>query len=133
MGLVTILANWRSAQTARRELAVLDAAELRALAHDVGLSPDQFKRLTAKGAKSSDELPRLMRALGLAPERTERIHADVMRDMSIVCSGCAFKRRCRSDIDSGWAPVVQQYCPNTVTIKALYRERYELVMPRGAF
>ena len=129
MSWMTTLANWRSARVARRELTLLDAGELRALARDVAVSADQLTGLTGHGAKGNDELPRLMRALGLTPERTERIHADVMRDMSIICSGCKFKRRCRHDIDCGWAPVVQHYCPNTHTIKALYRERYELVLP----
>jgi AraC-like DNA-binding protein len=88
MGWMTTLANWRSAWVARQELALLDAEELRRLGHDVGLSADQLTRLTAHGAKGSGEL---MRGLGLAPERTERIHADVMRDMSIICSGCSYQ------------------------------------------
>ncbi len=128
MGLMTTLANWWSTRMARRELALLDGEELRALAHDLRLSTDQLTRLTAHGA--SDDLPRLMRAFGLAPERTERAYPDVMRDMSIVCSGCKLKHCCRSDVDCGWAPVVQRYCPNTHTIKALHRERYESVLPR---
>jgi uncharacterized protein YjiS (DUF1127 family) len=128
MGLITTLANWWSARMARRELALLGAEELRALVHDLGLSADQLMQLTAQG--SSDDLPRLMRAFGLAPERTERAYPDVMRNMSIICSGCKLKRRCRSDVDCGWAPVVQRYCPNTHTIKALHRERYESVLPR---
>jgi hypothetical protein len=127
MGLMSIVANWRSARMARRELALLDAEELRALAHDLGLAADHLARLTAQGG--SEELPRLMRALGLPRERAERIHPTVMRDMSIVCSGCRLKRRCRNDVACGWAPVVQRYCPNTHTIKALHRERYELALP----
>ena len=125
MGLMTTITHWRSGRKAGRELTSLDADELGALARDVGLSPDQLTRLTARGV--GGELPRLLQAVGLVPERMARTHPDVMRDMSIVCSGCVSARRCRRDLDRGWAPVVQRYCPNTETIKALQAERCHVV------
>lgn len=123
MGLMTTIAAWRSGRAAERELDDLDTDELRALAGDVGLSPDRLIRLTARGAKGAEELLRLMHALGLIPERVARIHPDVMRDMSVVCSGCEVASHCRNALDSGWAPVVQRYCPNAVTLRALLAER----------
>ncbi len=125
MGLMTLISNWRSDRKAGQELTSLETDELGALARDVGLSPDQLIRLTGRGARK--ELPRLLDAVGLAPERIGRAHPDVMRDMSIVCSGCAVARRCRRDLDRGWVPVVQRYCPNTETIKALQAERCHVV------
>lgn len=126
MTLMTLITNWRSGRLAGRELASLDADGLQALAGDIGLFPDQLARLASRGA-TGGELPRLLRAVGLAPERMARTHADVMRDMGIVCSGCEAARRCRRDLDRGWAPVVQRYCPNAGTIKALQAERYRAV------
>jgi hypothetical protein len=127
MGLMTTITHWRSSRRAGQELASLDADGLGALARDVGLSLDQLTRLTARGARAGEELPRLLQAVGLAPERIARTHPDVMRDMSIVCSGCEFARRCRRDLDRGWTPVVQRYCPNTDTFKALQAERCHVV------
>jgi hypothetical protein len=122
MGLMTTIATWRCGWAAERELQNLDANELRALAEDVGFSTDRLIGLTTRGAKGAEELPRLMRALGLVPEEVARTHPDVMRDMSVVCSGCVAASHCRNALDSGWAPVVQRYCPNTVTLKALLAE-----------
>ena len=125
MGLMTTITHWRSGRKAGRELTSLDADELGALARDVGLSPDQLTRLTVRGPR--EELPRLLDAIGLAAERIGRTHPDVMRDMSVVCSGCVSARRCRRDLDRGWLPVVQRYCPNSETIKALQSERCHVV------
>jgi hypothetical protein len=127
MGLMTTITHWQSRPTAGHELTSLEADGLGALARDVGLSPDQLTRLMARGSGGGEELPRLLQAVGLVPERTGRTHPDVMRDMSIVCSGCEATRRCRRDLDRGWAPVVQRYCPNIETIKALRAERCRLV------
>jgi hypothetical protein len=130
MGMLTTLTAWLSGRAAGQELAKLDTEGVGALARDVGLSADQLMQLSAHGNTAGEELPRLMLALSLAPEKTERIGPSIMRDMSIVCSGCKLKRHCRHDIHCGWAPVVQRYCPNTYTIRSLFRERYELVLPR---
>ena len=121
----TTITRWRTSRRAGQELTSLDAGELAALGRDVGLSPDQLTRLMARGA--GEELPRLMRAVGLVPERVGRTHPDVMRDMSVVCSGCDVVKRCRRDLDRGWMPVVQRYCPNAETIKALQAERCRTV------
>ena len=131
MGLASTIRQWQSRWARANEFAALEQDQREAMARDTGLSDDVLGSLMVQGPEAAAELPRLMRALGLNPERTERIHPTVMRDMSIVCSGCELKRLCRNDIDCGWAPVVQRYCPNTHTIKALHRERYELTLPRG--
>ena len=127
MGLMTTISHWRSGRKAGHELTSLDADGLEALARDVGLSPDQVTRQTAYGTSAGEGLPRLQDAVGLAPERIGRTHPDVMRDMSIVCSGCTAARRCRRALARGWVPVVQGYCPNTETIKALQAERCRVV------
>ncbi|MCB8820556.1 hypothetical protein [Microvirga rosea] len=123
MGMMNAIANWRAVRTAERELAGLDPEELRILAEDVGLSVDRLSQLTEHGVKGADELPLLMQALGIDPQTTSRMYPDVMRDMRIVCSSCQAASHCRRAIESGWAPVVQRYCPNAVTIKALLEEK----------
>ena len=123
MGMMTTITHWWSSREADHERVSLDADELGAMARDVGLSPDQLTRLMARSSSRGEELPRLMRAVGLAPEKIGRMHPDVMRDKSIVCSGCEAARRCRRDLDHGGVPMMHGYCPNMETIKALQAER----------
>jgi uncharacterized protein YjiS (DUF1127 family) len=123
MGLMTTLIRWRSSRQAGQELTSLDAGELAALARDVGLSPDQLIRVTARGARAGEELPRLLDASGLAPQWLEHTRPDVMRDMSVVCAGCGIAKSCRRDLCRGWAHAVRRYCPNAETINALLAER----------
>lgn len=92
----------------------------------VALSPEQLTRFARPGAGGGEELLRLLRLGGLVPERIERTRPQVMREMCSVCSGCEAVRRCRRDLDRGWAPVVQRYC-HTETIKALQAERCRAV------
>lgn len=128
MGLAAIR-QWYSRWVQTYELGYLGRDQREALARDIGLSQDALEILIAQGPEAATELPLLMRALGLVPEGTKDTHPAVMRDMTIVCSGCLSKARCSNDIDCGWAPVVLRYCPNTSSIKALHRERYELTLP----
>ena len=87
---------------------------------------EQLTRFARPGAGGGEELLRLLRLGGLVPERIERTRPQVMREMCSVCSGCEAVRRCRRDLDRGWAPVVQRYC-HTETIKALQAERCRAV------
>jgi hypothetical protein len=129
MELAAAIRRWHSGWVQAYEVDSLGRDQREALARDIVVSEDVLTKLLSQGPEAAAELQRLMRALGFAPETTQRIHPAVMRDMSIVCSACKFKRRCRKDIESGLAPVAQRYCPNTHTIKALHRERYELALP----
>jgi hypothetical protein len=123
MDLMTTITRSRARRKAGEELAHFEANELQALARDVGLSSEQLTGFARPGAGGGEDLLRLLRFGGLVPERIERTHPDVMREMCSACSGCEAVRRCRRDLDRGWAPVVQRYCPNTETIKALQAER----------
>jgi hypothetical protein len=124
MDLRATITNWLSSRRATQELASLGADELAALGRDVGLCPDRLIHLTARGARAGEELPRLLHAAGLVPAWLELTRPAVMRDMSVTCSGCLVARRCRRDLDRGWAPAVQRYCPNAVTISALLAGRW---------
>ena len=131
MGLMTIIGNWRLGRATARELASLGTEGRRALACDLGLSVDKLVRLSAHNPASGSELPRLMRSLGLSPEKIGSSHSGVMRDMRIVCAGCLAGSRCRRDLDHGLAPAVQQYCPNNQTLSALLMEERTAFPPRA--
>lgn len=120
MGLMTVWTKLQSAWAAQSELARLGEEELQGLARDVGIPADRLVQLAS--SKGADELPLLMHALGLSPEKVACSYPAVMRDMTVVCSGCKVAAQCRQAIASGWAPVVPRYCPNADTIKALLAE-----------
>ncbi|KLK92950.1 hypothetical protein AA309_11965 [Microvirga vignae] len=119
MNLVAAIANLRFRWAAVRELNLLDAGEVDALSRDVGLSTERLKQMASYGDAAGGELPRLMRALNLAPERIERRYGNVMRGMSITCSICAKTHHCRRDLDRGQTFAVRSYCPNLEIIEAL--------------
>lgn len=125
MRLMTTITHRRRIRHVGYERASLDGYERGELAQDVGLSLNQLDDLTAR--RGGEELSLLLKAVGLVPERIRRTHPDVMRDMSVVCSGCVVARRCRGDLDRGWALAAQRHCPNTDMIRALQAARYYTV------
>lgn len=123
MSVAEIWQKLQSRMASERELDSLDAAQREELARDVGVPRGLFERLFR--TERNDELERLMYALaidtrGIAPAN----RGAVMRDMSIVCSGCALVSRCRRELDSGSAQRnYDQYCPNALSLNALRAEQ----------
>ena len=65
-----------------------------------------------------------METLSLNPERVRQIHAALMRDMSLTCSGCTTAVRCRDDLAHRQvAAHFAEYCPNAETLRELCSER----------
>ena len=58
-----------------------------------GDEPDGFMACGEFVARLRRSVPRLMRLLGLEPADVERQLSGVMRDMRVVCAGCADARR----------------------------------------
>jgi len=73
-------------------------------------------------ADAADELPLLLKALGIDEAALERTHLLVLRDMARVCTLCRHKARCDMDLADGTsAEYFSSYCPNEPTIKQLER------------
>jgi len=124
MGLGTTIKRWQANWAQAHELDALDKDQRNALARDMGISADMLPVLVARGPDAAAELPRLMEALSLDSERVRQIHAALMRDMSITCSGCTTAVRCRDDLAHGRAPShFTEYCPNAETLQELECER----------
>ena len=101
MGLGTAIKRWQSNWMRAQELDSLDQDQRAALARDIGISAEMLPILVARGPEAA-ELPRLMHALSLDSDRIRHIHATLMRDMSLTCSGCTAAvrfpaRPCRND------------------------------------
>ena len=124
MGLGATIREWQASWAQAHELDALDKDQRDALARDIGISADMLPVLVARGANAAAELPRLMEALSLDPEPVRQIHAALMRDMSLTCSGCTTAVRCRDDLAHGQAPAhFSEYCPNAETLQELQGKR----------
>ena len=94
-----------------------DAARM---ANELGVSKQELYALVAKGPQSADELPRMMRALGLNPAIIDQTLGEVMRDLQRHCAMCDHKGECRDDLAAGRAAAhYREYCANAATLDAL--------------
>ncbi|MBD2748852.1 hypothetical protein IC232_19370 [Microvirga sp. BT688] len=124
MGLAATIRQWQSSWARAHEFDDLGPEQRQALARDIGVPEDVVVRLVARGPQAGAELPRLMQALSLNPERIRHERAALVRDMSVTCSECGVAARCRRDLDRGQASLTYRgYCPNAETLRELRGER----------
>jgi hypothetical protein len=120
MDLGTAISRWKSNWMRVHELDSLDRDQRAALARDIGVPAEMLPILVARSPGSGRELPRLMNELSLDADRIRHIHAALMRDMSLTCSGCTAAVRCRQDLARGRASAhYGEYCPNAETLQEL--------------
>ena len=73
-----------------------------------------------QGPHAADELPKLLKALGIDEEDLARVEPMVLHDMERVCALCAHKRECDRDLAAGTsAEHYKGYCLNAPTIEQL--------------
>lgn len=120
MHFTMLLRQWRQRQSAVRELDALGTIALGELARDNALQETDLYSLASRDRADAGLLPRLLGAVGLNPDELSQRESGVMRDMAVVCSGCAMLHRCRKELDRRHAAeCYRAYCPNAETIDAL--------------
>jgi hypothetical protein len=122
------IANWikdyREAIGQRNELANLTPEAVASIARDIGVSSEELSFFAAKGQHAADELPKLLRALGVDPEKLTSVDPAKMRDLQRICLTCGHKGQCRHDLASGKAASrYQGYCPNAVSLDAVLNSK----------
>ena len=110
----------RGLTDARYDLAVCGEEGLERMAHDVGVSSDELRKLASYGAQSADLLLRRMETLDLDQNEVAQTERATFQDLQRVCTMCRCHKRCARDLardplDSAW----QDYCPNAQTLTAL--------------
>lgn len=120
------IANWvkkyRDALGLRDELANCSPEEVASMARDIGVSAEELKIFVNKGPHAADELPRLLRALGVDPLKLASDDLETMRDLQRLCVTCGEKDQCRHELAAGTAAGrYREYCPNAMTLDALFR------------
>ena len=107
----------------RQRLDECDSQQIAQIATDVGLSPDELRRLVKLGPDAAKLVLERMAALHLDAEAIAKSEPATMRDLQRLCSTCASKKQCKFDLllipdDPKW----WQYCPNAGTLDALQSE-----------
>ncbi|MCM2473858.1 hypothetical protein HGO38_10275 [Rhizobium sp. CG5] len=111
--------GWERASEADM-IASLDDETIREIAHDCGIQPDQLIALAKAGPHAADEMPAMMRALGIDPMEVETRFREQFRAMQIDCSNCTSKDECRRDLKDGTAAQhFNDYCANADDLSSL--------------
>jgi hypothetical protein len=124
--LVTVFSDWLKRRREMNELRELDTSEFDRIASELRVSPGDLTELVRQGPHAADELPQMLKALGIDEEALARTQPLVLRDMERVCALCHQKRECVREFAAGTAAEhYAGYCPNAPTIDVLGPEVYQ--------
>ena len=109
--------DWLKHRQELSEIRRLNTTEFDRIANDLRVSPADLNELVHQGPHAADELPQLLKALGINEADLARIEPMILHDMERVCALCQNKRECDRDLAAGTsAEHYQGYCLNAPTI-----------------
>ena len=118
--LMSTFADWLKHRRELNEIRQLDRADFDRIAHDLRVSPTELDALVQRGPHAADELPVMLRALGVDEHTLARTEPMLLRDMERVCAMCNQKAQCNRDLVAGTAAEhYESYCLNAPTIDRL--------------
>jgi transcriptional regulator with XRE-family HTH domain len=118
--LVTTFNDWLKHRRELNELRQLNTQEFDRIAGELRVSPNDLNELVRQGPHAADELPMMLKALGIDEDILARTQPLVLRDMERVCALCHHKGECVRDFAAGTAAEhYEEYCPNAPTIDFL--------------
>ena len=117
---INLFGDWLKHRQEIRELRGMDSGDFARIAQDLCVSPAELDEVIRQGPHASDELPRLLKQLGIDQATLSRTQPVLQRDMVRVCASCQQKARCNHDLDAGTlARHYEEYCPNAPAIEEL--------------
>ena len=117
---INLFGDWLKHQREMRELRDMNSGDFARIARDLCVSPAELDAVVRQGPHASDELPRLLKVLGIDEATLSRTQPVLQRDMVRVCVACQQKALCNHDLDSGTlAQRYDEYCPNAPAIDEL--------------
>jgi len=120
--LIDTFADWLKHRRELSELRQMDRADFDRIADDLLVSPGELDQLVRHGPHAADELPVMLKALGIDARELARAEPMLLRDMERVCAMCKQKARCDRDLIAGTAAEhYESYCLNAPTIDRLDR------------
>ena len=118
--LTTTFSDWLKHRRELNEMRQLDTSEFDRIASELRVSPGDLNELVRQGPHAADELPKMLKVLGIDEEALARSQPLVLRDMERVCALCHHKAQCDRDLADGTAAGhYEGYCPNAPTIDVL--------------
>jgi len=118
--LISTFADWLKHRRELNELRQMDRADFDRIAEDLRVSPGDLDELVRRGPHAADELPVMLRALGIDAQKLARTEPMLLRDMERVCAMCNQKPQCDRDLIAGTAAEhYEGYCLNAPTIDRL--------------
>lgn len=118
--LINTFGDWLRHRRDLSEVRRMDTTEFDRIASDLRVSPGELDTLVQRGPHAADELPKLLKILGIDEADLARTEPLVLRDMERVCAMCASKRQCDRDLAAGTsAEHYEGYCLNAPTIDSL--------------
>ena len=112
--------DWLKHRRELKEMREMDDASFNQIAGDLRISSADLAALVRQGPHAADELPKMLRALGIDQADLARTETLVLRDMERVCSLCCHKRRCGHALATGTAAAhYEEFCANAPTIDGL--------------
>lgn len=120
---INLFGDWLKHRQEMRELRDMDSGDFVRIARDLCVSPAELDAVVRQGPHASDELPRLLKVLGIDQATLSRTQPVLQRDMVRVCASCGQKALCNHDLDAGAsAQHYEEYCPNAPAIDELNRK-----------
>lgn len=117
---INVFGDWLKHRQEMRELRDMNSGDFVRIARDLCVSPAELDAVVRQGPHASDELPRLLKSLGIDEASLSRTQPVLQRDMVRVCASCRQKARCDHDLDAGTsAQHYAEYCPNAPAIEEL--------------
>ena len=117
---INLFGDWLRHRQEIRELRDMNSGDFARIARDLCVNPAELDAVVRLGPHASDELPRLLKKLGIDEATLSRTQPVLQRDMVRVCASCRQKARCNHDLDAGTlAQRYEEYCPNAAAIDEL--------------
>ena len=118
-----LLQRAQNAASRWEEMIRMSPQEIDCMARDLRVSTPELLSLAEESPGSAVLLDRRLAQSGLSKDVLAARHGDVLRDLERVCTLCAAKQRCASDLDcSDHVEQQPEYCPNELTLQALTQE-----------
>jgi hypothetical protein len=122
--LIDAFGNWLEHRREVHEMRELEPSEFTAIARELSITPEDLDTFVHNGPQAVDELPKLLKVLGIDETALARNRPPVLREMERVCAACQQKHRCSRDLRDGTiAENFERYCLNASTIDALDRKQ----------
>lgn len=119
-GAINLFGDWLKHQREMRELRDMNRGDFARIARDLCVSPAELDAVVRKGPHASEQLPQLLKSLGIDEAAVSRTQPLLQRDMVRVCASCMQKALCEHDLDAGTsAQHYEEYCPNAPAIDEL--------------